>query len=59
VVLVQRFAHSDWIMIGGLAFRAGEDHPDMRLYLVPGIAAEDGRIPGIAPACARRAQLPA
>jgi 3-hydroxy-9,10-secoandrosta-1,3,5(10)-triene-9,17-dione monooxygenase len=27
--------HSDWIMIGGLAFRAGEDHPDMRLYLVP------------------------
>jgi len=27
--------HSHWIMIGGLAFRAGEDHPDMRLYLVP------------------------
>ena len=27
--------HSQWIMIGGLAFRAGEDHPDMRLYLVP------------------------
>jgi len=27
--------HSDWIMVGGLAFRAGEDHPDMRLYLVP------------------------
>jgi 3-hydroxy-9,10-secoandrosta-1,3,5(10)-triene-9,17-dione monooxygenase len=22
-------------MIGGLVFRAGEDHPDMRLYLVP------------------------
>src|SRR6202050_548536 len=28
--------HSQWIMIGGLAFREGEDHPDMRLYLVPG-----------------------
>jgi 3-hydroxy-9,10-secoandrosta-1,3,5(10)-triene-9,17-dione monooxygenase len=28
-------AHSQWIMIGGLAFRPGEDHPDMRLYLVP------------------------
>ena len=27
--------HSHWIMIGGLAFRDGEDHPDMRLYLVP------------------------
>ena len=27
--------HSQWIMIGGLAFRPGEDHPDMRLYLVP------------------------
>jgi 3-hydroxy-9,10-secoandrosta-1,3,5(10)-triene-9,17-dione monooxygenase len=27
--------HSQWIMIGGLAFRDGEDHPDMRLYLVP------------------------
>jgi len=27
--------HSHWIMIGGLAFREGEDHPDMRLYLVP------------------------
>jgi 3-hydroxy-9,10-secoandrosta-1,3,5(10)-triene-9,17-dione monooxygenase len=27
--------HSQWIMIGGLAFREGEDHPDMRLYLVP------------------------
>ena len=27
--------HSHWIMIGGLAFRTGEDHPDMRLYLVP------------------------
>jgi 3-hydroxy-9,10-secoandrosta-1,3,5(10)-triene-9,17-dione monooxygenase len=22
-------------MIGGLVFREGEDHPDMRLYLVP------------------------
>src|SRR5690242_3982646 len=27
--------HSQWIMIGGLAFRPGEDHPDMRLYLTP------------------------
>ena len=27
--------HSHWIMIGGLVHRAGEDHPDMRLYLVP------------------------
>jgi len=27
--------HSQWIMIGGLVQRAGEDHPDMRLYLVP------------------------
>ncbi len=27
--------HCQWIMIGGLAFREGEDHPDMRLYLVP------------------------
>jgi 3-hydroxy-9,10-secoandrosta-1,3,5(10)-triene-9,17-dione monooxygenase len=27
--------HSQWIMIGGLVHRAGEDHPDMRLYLVP------------------------
>ena len=27
--------HSHWIMIGGLVQRAGEDHPDMRLYLVP------------------------
>jgi 3-hydroxy-9,10-secoandrosta-1,3,5(10)-triene-9,17-dione monooxygenase len=27
--------HSQWIMIGGLVFRDGEDHPDMRLYLVP------------------------
>ena len=26
---------SQWIMIGGLVFREGEDHPDMRLYLVP------------------------
>jgi 3-hydroxy-9,10-secoandrosta-1,3,5(10)-triene-9,17-dione monooxygenase len=27
--------HSQWVMIGGLVFREGEDHPDMRLYLVP------------------------
>jgi 3-hydroxy-9,10-secoandrosta-1,3,5(10)-triene-9,17-dione monooxygenase len=27
--------HSQWIMIGGLVFRSGEDHPDMRLFLVP------------------------
>ncbi|MFZ3351295.1 MAG: acyl-CoA dehydrogenase family protein [Xanthobacteraceae bacterium] len=27
--------HSHWIMIGGLVHCAGEDHPDMRLYLVP------------------------
>ena len=27
--------HSQWIMIGGLIFREGEDHPDMRLFLVP------------------------
>jgi 3-hydroxy-9,10-secoandrosta-1,3,5(10)-triene-9,17-dione monooxygenase len=27
--------HSQWIMIGGLVHREGEDHPDMRLYLVP------------------------
>src|SRR5262245_35590329 len=27
--------HAQWIMIGGLVFRAGEDHPDMRLFLVP------------------------
>jgi 3-hydroxy-9,10-secoandrosta-1,3,5(10)-triene-9,17-dione monooxygenase len=27
--------HSQWIMIGGLVQRAGEEHPDMRLYLVP------------------------
>ena len=27
--------HSQWIMIGGLAFRDSEDHPDMRLFLVP------------------------
>jgi 3-hydroxy-9,10-secoandrosta-1,3,5(10)-triene-9,17-dione monooxygenase len=27
--------HSQWIMIGGLVVRAGEEHPDMRLYLVP------------------------
>jgi 3-hydroxy-9,10-secoandrosta-1,3,5(10)-triene-9,17-dione monooxygenase len=28
-------SHSQWIMIGGLVFRPGEDHPDMRLFLVP------------------------
>jgi len=28
-------AHSQWIMTGGLIFREGEDHPDMRLFLVP------------------------
>jgi 3-hydroxy-9,10-secoandrosta-1,3,5(10)-triene-9,17-dione monooxygenase len=28
-------SHSQWIMIGGLIFRDGEDHPDMRLFLVP------------------------
>src|SRR5580704_14516086 len=28
-------AHSQWIMIGGLIFREGEDHPDMQLFLVP------------------------
>jgi 3-hydroxy-9,10-secoandrosta-1,3,5(10)-triene-9,17-dione monooxygenase len=27
--------HSQWIMIGGLVHRAGEHHPDMRLFLVP------------------------
>jgi 3-hydroxy-9,10-secoandrosta-1,3,5(10)-triene-9,17-dione monooxygenase len=27
--------HSHWIMIGGLVQREAEDHPDMRLYLVP------------------------
>jgi 3-hydroxy-9,10-secoandrosta-1,3,5(10)-triene-9,17-dione monooxygenase len=27
--------HSQWIMIGGLIFRDGEKHPDMRLFLVP------------------------
>jgi 3-hydroxy-9,10-secoandrosta-1,3,5(10)-triene-9,17-dione monooxygenase len=27
--------HCHWIMIGGLIFREGEDHPDMRLFLVP------------------------
>jgi 3-hydroxy-9,10-secoandrosta-1,3,5(10)-triene-9,17-dione monooxygenase len=27
--------HSHWIMIGGLVKRPGEDHLDMRLYLVP------------------------
>ena len=35
VVVLAGLRHSHWIMIGGLAFRAGEDHPDMRLYLVP------------------------
>src|SRR6266576_1066920 len=27
--------HSQWIMIGGLVFREGEDHPEMRLFVVP------------------------
>jgi 3-hydroxy-9,10-secoandrosta-1,3,5(10)-triene-9,17-dione monooxygenase len=27
--------HSQWIMIGGLVFRDGDHHPDMRLFLVP------------------------
>lgn len=27
--------HSEWIMIGGLVFREGAHHPDMRLHLVP------------------------
>ncbi|MGB6535351.1 MAG: acyl-CoA dehydrogenase family protein [Xanthobacteraceae bacterium] len=27
--------HSQWIMIGGLVQHAGQEHPDMRLYLVP------------------------
>src|ERR1700752_2379317 len=27
--------HSQWIMIGGLVFREGAHHPDMRLHLVP------------------------
>ena len=27
--------HSPWIMIGGLVFRPGHDHPEMRLNLVP------------------------
>jgi 3-hydroxy-9,10-secoandrosta-1,3,5(10)-triene-9,17-dione monooxygenase len=27
--------HSHWIMIGGLVHRAGQLHPDMRLFLVP------------------------
>src|SRR5581483_1895735 len=27
--------HSQWIMIGGLVFRDGDHHPDMRLHLVP------------------------
>ena len=27
--------HCQWIMIGGLIFREGEEHPDMRLFLVP------------------------
>ena len=35
--------HSQWIMIGGLVQREGEDHPDMRLYLVPVVGAEAGR----------------
>ena len=27
--------HCQWIMIGGLIFREGNHHPDMRLFLVP------------------------
>jgi 3-hydroxy-9,10-secoandrosta-1,3,5(10)-triene-9,17-dione monooxygenase len=27
--------HAQWVMIGGLVFREGEHHPDMRLMLVP------------------------
>ncbi len=27
--------YAQWIMIGGLIFREGEDHPEMRLFLVP------------------------
>jgi 3-hydroxy-9,10-secoandrosta-1,3,5(10)-triene-9,17-dione monooxygenase len=27
--------HSQWIMLGGLIFQQGHDHPDMRLFLVP------------------------
>ena len=27
--------YSQWIMIGGLVFREGDNHPDMRLFLVP------------------------
>jgi alkylation response protein AidB-like acyl-CoA dehydrogenase len=27
--------YSQWIMIGGLVFREGDDHPDLRLFLVP------------------------
>ncbi len=27
--------HSQWVLIGGLVFRDGEHHPDMRLNLVP------------------------
>jgi len=27
--------YAQWVMIGGLVFRAGEHHPDMRLMLVP------------------------
>ena len=27
--------HSQWIMIGGLIHRAGDQHPDLRLFLVP------------------------
>jgi 3-hydroxy-9,10-secoandrosta-1,3,5(10)-triene-9,17-dione monooxygenase len=27
--------YAQWVLIGGLVFRPGEDHPDMRLMLVP------------------------
>ena len=46
-------------MIGGLAFRAGEDHPDMRLYLVPVSRAEDGRYLVLRRAARRPARSPA
>ena len=49
--------YSQWIMIGGLIFREGEDHPDMRLFLVPvsDIKQDDTRYQ---PACAAPARSP-
>ena len=35
--------HSQWIMIGGLVFREGEHHPDMRLFLVPVVRGQAAR----------------